>query len=46
MPYYSQIDRIPTLLEALNIHTVDVLKKLAGLLPGGKSPTRKAELVE
>ena len=46
MPYYSQIDRIPTLLEALNIHTVDVLKKLAGLLPEGKSPTRKAELVE
>jgi hypothetical protein len=46
MPYYSQIERIPTLLEALNQHTVDVLKKLAGLLPGGKSPTRKAELVD
>ncbi len=46
MPYYSQIDRIPTLLDALNQHTVDVLKKLAGLLPGEKSRTRKAELVD
>jgi hypothetical protein len=46
MPYYSQIDRIPTLYEALNQHTVDILKKLAVLVPGEKVPTRKAELVD
>lgn len=45
MPYYSQPDRIPTLLEALNNQTVDQLKALVGLLPAGKIPTRKAELV-
>ncbi len=45
MPYYSQPDRIPTLLEALNQQTVEQLKLLAGLLPAGTIPTRKAELV-
>ncbi|MBD1865360.1 MULTISPECIES: hypothetical protein [Trichocoleus] len=45
MPYYSQPEKIPTLLEALNHQTVDQLKALAQLLPGGKIPTRKAELV-
>lgn len=46
MPYYSQPDRIPTLLEALNHQTVDQLKALAGLLPAGTMPARKAELVD
>lgn len=45
MPYYSQPEYIPTLLEALNSHTVDQLKALAQLLPTGTIPTRKAELV-
>lgn len=45
MPYYSQPERIPTLLEALNNQTVDQLKVLAGLLPAGTIPNRKAELV-
>lgn len=45
MPYYSQPDYIPTLLEALNSHTVEQLKALAQLLPTGTVPTRKAELV-
>ncbi len=45
MPYYSQPDHIPTLLEALNHQTVDQLKTLANLLPAGNIPTRKAELV-
>lgn len=45
MPYYSQPERIPTLLEALNSYTVDQLKALAQLLPDGTVPTRKAELV-
>lgn len=45
MPYYSQPDRIPTLVEALNHQTVDQLKALASLLPAGTIPTRKAELV-
>ncbi len=46
MPYYNQPERIPTVQEALNQHTVDILKKLASLLPGGKVPTRKNELVD
>jgi hypothetical protein len=46
MPYYNQPEHIPTAQEALNQHTVDILKKLAGLLPGGKVPTRKNELVD
>ena len=33
MPYYSQPERIPTLIEALNQQTVDQLKALARLLP-------------
>jgi hypothetical protein len=41
MPYYNQPEYIPTVKEALEQHTVDILKKLAGLLPGGKVPTRK-----
>ena len=45
MPYYSQPDRILSLLEALNNQTVDQLKAVAGLLPAGKIPIRKAELV-
>jgi hypothetical protein len=45
MPYYSQPEQIPTLLEALNNYTVDQLKALAQLLPDGAIPTRKAELV-
>ena len=45
MGYYSQPERIPILLEALNNLTVDRLKALASLLSGGKIPTRKAELV-
>ena len=45
MPYYSQPDHIPTVLEALNQQTVDQLKALTNLLPAGKIPTRKAELV-
>src|SRR5512147_3283073 len=45
MPYYSQPERIPTLLEALNNQTVEQLKVLAGLLPAGTIPNRKAELV-
>ncbi len=45
MPYYTQPDRIPTLLEALNQQTIDQLKPLAGLLSAGTIPTRKAELV-
>ncbi|MBD1913153.1 MULTISPECIES: helicase-associated domain-containing protein [unclassified Leptolyngbya] len=45
MPYYSQPEQIPTLLEALNNCTVDQLKVLAQLLPSGTIPTRKAELV-
>ncbi|HIK13805.1 MAG TPA: helicase-associated domain-containing protein [Leptolyngbyaceae cyanobacterium M33_DOE_097] len=45
MPYYSQPERIPTLLEALNSHTVDQLKILAQLFSDGAIPTRKAELV-
>ncbi|MBW4490852.1 MAG: helicase-associated domain-containing protein [Trichocoleus desertorum ATA4-8-CV12] len=45
MPYYSQPERISTLLEALNHQTVDQLKALAQLLPNGRIPTRKAELV-
>ena len=45
MPYYSQPEKIPTLLEALNHQTVDQLKALAQLLPDGRIPTRKAELV-
>lgn len=45
MPYYKQPERIPTLLEALDHQTVDQLKALAQLLPEGKIPTRKAELV-
>ncbi|MGH2415779.1 MAG: hypothetical protein ACRDEA_19225, partial [Microcystaceae cyanobacterium] len=46
MPYYTQPDRILTLIEALNNQTVDQLKALAGLLPAGTLPTRKAELVD
>jgi hypothetical protein len=46
MPYYSQPDQISKLIEALNYQTVDQLKALANLLPEGKVPTRKAELVE
>lgn len=46
MPYYSQPDRISTVVEALNHQTVDQLKALADLLPAGKIPTRKAELVD
>ena len=46
MPYYAQPDRIPTVLEALTHQTVDQLKVLANLLPAGKIPTRKAELVD
>lgn len=46
MPYYSQPDRIPKLVEALNHQTVDQLKALAQLLPTGQVPTRKAELVD
>lgn len=46
MPYYSQPDRIPRLVEALNHQTVDQLKALAQLLPKGQVPTRKAELVD
>jgi hypothetical protein len=46
MSYYNQPDRIPTLQEALNAQTVDVLKKLASLLPGSKVPTIKAAIVE
>jgi hypothetical protein len=46
MPYYNQPERIATVQEALNQHTVDILKKLASLLPGGKVPTRKNELVD
>lgn len=45
MLYYSQPERIPTLLEALNGHTVDQLKILVKLLPNGNVPTRKAELM-
>ena len=45
MPYYNQPEKIPTLLEALNHQTVDQLKALAQLLPAGRIPTRKAELV-
>lgn len=45
MPYYSQPDHIPTLLEALNHQTVEQLKVLAELVNAGKLPTRKAELV-
>jgi hypothetical protein len=45
MPYYAQSDRILTLLETLNHQTVDQLKVMANLLPAGKIPTRKAELV-
>ena len=45
MPYDSQPEQIPTLLEALNHYTVDQLKALAQLLPNGAIPTRKAELV-
>ncbi len=46
MPSYAQPDRIPTVLEALNHQMVDQLKVLANLLPAGKVPTRKAELVD
>lgn len=46
MPYYNQPEYIPTVKEALEQHTVDILKKLAGLLPGGKVPTRKNELID
>jgi mannose/cellobiose epimerase-like protein (N-acyl-D-glucosamine 2-epimerase family) len=45
MPYYSQPDRIPTVLEALNHQTVEQLKALASLLAAGSIPSRKAELV-
>lgn len=45
MPYYSQPEQIPTLLEALNNYTVDQLKALAQLLSNGTIPPRKAELV-
>ena len=45
MPYYSQPERIPTVLEALNHQTVEQLKALASLLAAGSIPTRKAELV-
>jgi len=45
MPYYTQPDHIPTVLEGLNHQTVEQLKVLASLLPAGNIPTRKAELV-
>ena len=45
MPYYSQRDRIPTVLEALNHQTVEQLKALASLLAAGSIPSRKAELI-
>ncbi|HEY9693897.1 MAG TPA: hypothetical protein V6D15_16965 [Oculatellaceae cyanobacterium] len=45
MGYYSQPERIPTLLEALNNLTVDRLKALANIFSDEKIPTRKAELV-
>lgn len=45
MPYYSQPERIPTLLEALNNQNVEQRKALARLLPDRTIPTRKAELV-
>jgi hypothetical protein len=46
MSYYQQPDRIPTVQEALSAQTVDVLKKLAALLPGGKVPTLKVAIIE
>lgn len=45
MPYYSPPERIATLLEALNFQSVECLKALVRLLPGGKTPVRKNELV-
>lgn len=45
MPYYSQPERILTVLEALNHQTVEQLKALASLLAAGSIPPRKAELV-
>ena len=45
MPYYSQPERISTVLEALNHQTVEQLKALASLLAAGSIPPRKAELV-
>jgi hypothetical protein len=38
-------DTIATVTDALNTQTVDLLKKLIALLPIGKAPTRKADLV-
>jgi len=42
--YYSQPERIPTLIEALNQQIVDQLKALA-VIAGTTLLTRKAELV-
>jgi hypothetical protein len=46
MAYYQQLDRIPTLYQALCAQTVDELKRLAALLPGPKVPTVKVSIVE
>jgi hypothetical protein len=46
MPYYSNPETIPTLLEALNNYSVEQLKKLLPLLQTREKPNRKAELVE
>jgi hypothetical protein len=45
MPYYYAISPTSTLEQALQQSTVDELKVLCQLLPGGKLPTRKADLV-
>ena len=49
MAYYVQNEpqSIPTLVDALQSWTVDILKKLAALVGDGKNlPTRKADLIE
>lgn len=38
MPYYSEAERIPTLLGALNNYRVDPLKALAQLVSDGGIP--------
>lgn len=45
MPYHLQQSYIPRVEEALSRLTVDVLKTLAGLVPGPKLPTLKADLI-
>jgi hypothetical protein len=45
MSYYYALSPTSTLEQALQQNTVDELKVLCQLLPGGKLPTRKADLV-